>query len=280
MPPSTESGSRLVQGRGLTGGAWRTAVESSSTLWAPELMQHFPVATRSWPLGPAVLGLLSAACGATSDYVIQAEDGGGADGGADGSPAAVVLPAEPATSSLHVFDGQDDNAAVPTEWDFNNYKGDCGASAAIAGLSTTADAGVPHALLCWNGGAEFSGQEVAVLSDVATADHRRAARSAYVQGQTDWDVNHYKSECGLNEYVSGVSQTTAGRMHGLRCASASMSNGGQDGCETHAVATNDGYTWDWDVGYMKGQCGAYKVVVGVSADTATGEPHAILCCSE
>jgi len=245
-------------------------------------MQGAPPSAIARSAGLALTILVATGCGASADYVIQAIDGGTpADGGnasTDGAPA--VLPAEPATTSLRVFEGQDENAAVPSEWDYDSHKGDCGASAAIAGLSTDMNGGAPHAILCWTGPAEFSGQEVAVLSDVAAADNRRATRSAYVPGQPDWDLNHYKSECGLNEYVSGVSQTTAGKIHGLRCASATMTNGGQNGCETHAVMTDDGYTWDWDHGYLKGQCGAYKVVVGVSADTSTGEPHEILCCDE
>jgi hypothetical protein len=36
---------------------------------------------------------------------------------------------------------------------------------------------------------------------------------------------------------------------------------------------------DWDPDYSKNQCGDSEILKGVSANTSTGEIHAILCCA-
>jgi hypothetical protein len=177
-------------------------------------------------------------------------------------------------NQTRVFEQGDSNAAFPTEWDFGNYKGDCGAQAAITGLSSDPNNSFAHGLLCWSASTgEFAGSGVATVSPVSSGDHRRYSRNG------DWDPDYYKSECGLNEYVSGVSQAPgSGAIHGIRCASANMTASGTSNCETHLVTRDDGVTFEWDFGYHKGQCNPGQVVVGVSAETAAGLPHAILCC--
>jgi beta-glucanase (GH16 family) len=171
------------------------------------------------------------------------------------------------------------NAALPTEWDYGYYKADCGKDAALTGLSANVSGGAPHDLLCTNHGTQFTGSGVTTLTDMATGDHRRYSRAG------DWDSGHYKSECGTNEYVSGISQAPgSGNVDGLRCASASMTSNGTANCETRNVGGGDDRgntsTGDWDSSYYKSECGANKVVVGVSASTSTGKPHRILCCSK
>jgi len=181
------------------------------------------------------------------------------------------------------FEGTEDNAAEPAEWDLGAYKGDCGSGEAATGLSTEVSAGSPHALLCSNLGSQFSGNAVTTLSDVAGGAHRRATRGIAAVGPTDWDLGYYESECGSNEYVSGVSQLPSGKIHGLRCASAPMTGNGSAGCETRFVLQDDRgntETGDWDGGEYKGECAAGKVVVGVSASMSTGKPHKVLCCSQ
>jgi len=88
----------------------------------------------------------------------------------------------------------------------------------------------------------------------------------------------------VNEYVSGVSQSTSGKVHGLRCAVGNgLTNGGQNNCETHTINPNDqgvGNAGDWDYGYFKGECGNGKVVYGMSSSPSTGAPHRILCCDK
>jgi hypothetical protein len=184
------------------------------------------------------------------------------------------------TLLTRVFEQRENNAAVPVEWDYGYYKGDCGAQWAITGLSTDLNGGLAHALLCWSGGnaGEFTGSAVTTVSPVwgGTTANMLYSRMG------DWDYGYYKAECGLNEYVSGVSQAPgSGAVHGIRCASASMTSNGTANCETRLVTQSDGFTGtDWDYGYHKGQCAANKVVVGVSANASDGQPHRILCCSQ
>jgi len=170
------------------------------------------------------------------------------------------------------------NAALPSEWDYGYYKADCGSNAALTGLSMNTTGITPHSMLCVNYGSKFSGTGVATVEDITSGDHRRASRAG------DWDSGYYKSECGLNEYMSGVSQSTAGKLRGLHCSSgAGLTNGGQNNCETHTVNPNDqgaGNAGDWDFGYFKGECGNGKVAYGLSTNPSTGAPHRILCCDK
>jgi len=179
------------------------------------------------------------------------------------------------TAGPLVFSGGDQNAASPAEWDSGYFKGDCGASSVPIGLSQRTDLTSAHALLCAPN-STFTGTDVTTLSDVANGDHRRASRAG------DWDFGYFKSECGNNEYVSGISMNPqTKKLHGLRCASANLASGGTANCETHLVSQEDrGDTsyGDWDFGYFKGQCSPGKVIYGVSTGTTTGEPHRILCC--
>ena len=72
------------------------------------------------------------------------------------------------------------------------------------------------------------------------------------------------------------------KLHGLRCASASLASGGANNCETRLVTQDDrgdAAYGDWDFGYLKAQCSAGKVMYGVSTVPTTGMPHRILCCS-
>jgi hypothetical protein len=171
------------------------------------------------------------------------------------------------------------NAAVPMEWDYGYYKADCGAQAAMTGLSANTSDGTPHNMLCSNSGTQWSDNGVAVINNVASGGTQRATHAG------DWDWGYWKSECGANEYVSGIDQAPgSGNLHGIRCSSASMANNGYNNCESHVVGgpedRGNTSTGDWDMGYYKSECSAGKVVVGVSANTSTLKPHRILCCSQ
>jgi hypothetical protein len=174
-----------------------------------------------------------------------------------------------------VFNTGDANYANPVDWDSGYYKGGCGAGAGVIGMSQNTSLTSAHAILCAPNGS-FGGNFAATVSNVSSGDHRRYARAG------DWDNGHYKSECGYNEYVSGVSMATGTKkIHGLRWASGSMTAGGAAACETRLVTQDDRGqdTFNyWDYGYYKSQCGPGKVVVGVSTNTSTGMPHRILCC--
>jgi chitinase len=180
-----------------------------------------------------------------------------------------------ASSGARVFDGGDNNAASPAEWDSGYWKGSCSSGSVITGLSQHTNLSSAHAILCAPN-STFTGNLAATVYDVSNGDHRRASRLG------DWDYGYAKSECGVGEYVSGISMSpSTKRLHALRCASASMANGGQNNCETRLVTQDDrgdGAYGDWDSGYFKAQCSAGKVVFGVSANS-NGSAHRILCCS-
>jgi hypothetical protein len=170
------------------------------------------------------------------------------------------------------------NAAVPMEWDYGYYKADCGGWAAMTGLSSATSGSVPHSMLCSNSGTQWSDNGAAVITNVASGGTQRTVHAG------DWDFGYWKSECGANEYVSGIDQAPgSGNLHGIRCSSASMTNNGYNNCESRLVGTGDdrgNNTGDWDSGYFKSECSAGKVVVGVSTNTSTLKPHRILCCSQ
>jgi hypothetical protein len=100
----------------------------------------------------------------------------------------------------------------------------------------------------------------------------------------DWDNGHYKAECGWNEYVSGVSMTPSNKkIHAIRCAAASLPNGGHNNCETRRLSIGGDdrgttSTGEWDHGHYKAECSNGKVAYGVSVDTANGTPSRMLCC--
>jgi hypothetical protein len=185
-----------------------------------------------------------------------------------GLPAKTVEPA-------HAFEGGYDDGAI-NDWDYGYWKADCGGGSVATGLSQRTDFSMADAVLCAPNGL-FTGAGRTTVTDASNGDHRRLSRAG------DWDVGYYKSECGSNEYVSGVSMNpSTKKLHGLSCASASLANGGTNNCETHLVTQDDrgdSAYGDWDPGAYKGQCSPGKVIYGVSTVTTTGTPHRILCCS-
>lgn len=105
-------------------------------------------------------------------------------------------------------------------------------------------------------------------------------------GSADWDGGYYKGQCQANEYVAGISQSTAGNgvysilccagnVAGTSCLPQVMYN--QNGFETGSIYWTNGL--DWDGGYWKGECAQGRYVAGVSRDPVGGFPHGILCCS-
>jgi len=177
-----------------------------------------------------------------------------------------------------VFQGSDSNAAFPTEWNSGYHKDDCGANAAVTGLSTSASSIAPHAVMCTNYGGTLSGDYHETLQDISASNMIRPNPPRL----GDWDNGYYKSECHNGQYVSGISQSTSGQIRGVRCAAGSLTNGGRNSCETRLVSGSDdrgnSSTGDWDSGYHKGECSANKIVYGVSVHPTSKKPHRILCC--
>ncbi|MCG8423566.1 MAG: hypothetical protein MJE77_37170 [Proteobacteria bacterium] len=184
--------------------------------------------------------------------------------------------------SVHGFLDESTPEDPDNDWDHCRGKATCPHGRGIAGISVLP--GGPARTAVCAGGAEYTGE---VRGDPLTldggADVRRAHRQ--VNGSSDWAVGRLKLECGLNEYVVGVSQNANvcsgnNRFHGVLCArGAALSNT----CGVRVFANGDSRgtkaSGDWDVGAFKGECAEGEYVAGVSVDVATYRPHSLLCCS-
>jgi hypothetical protein len=171
-----------------------------------------------------------------------------------------------------IFYGVDGNLAA-TDWSQGNYKGDCGVGWAVTGLSgANTTAGSAHALRCKNLGVPFNGEQAgAVLAVSPTTSTSRATHAG------DWAPGFAKTECGFDEYVSGISQgATDHTLASVRCAQAATK---KTGCSARSIPDEERgeASGEWDLGYHKGECAVDQVVVGVSV-TAEGNPKSILCC--
>jgi hypothetical protein len=151
------------------------------------------------------------------------------------------------------------------------FKGQCSPGFQQLGLSKSPATGRTNSILCQMvAPSQFPGTYAAMLA--VPGDQRRAGRIG------DWDYGYYKLECGNNEYVSGSSENfVTHQFHAVRCSSSPGL--GNTGCYTRAFdssgAAGDG---DWDPGFYKAECAPSEYVAGVSVDTASGDPHAVLCC--
>lgn len=192
-----------------------------------------------------------------------------------------LFPTDPPT----IFYGGDSDRRLPAEqapWDGSGsfWEGTCGTSEAAVGLSQSSDRTFTHALLCKNVGAGASGTQTAVLTfDREHADdHRNYRRISDWEWRSGWEL-----ECGLHEYVSGISQEPSNGsplkfFHGVRC---SAGLGSASGCEARLIQNDKGKSgdWgDWDYSYFKADCPTGKVMVGLSTDGA--RPVSIFCCDQ
>jgi hypothetical protein len=171
---------------------------------------------------------------------------------------------------------------VSTGWDAGYAKATCPAGFTQIGMSdeTQSTLGAHLALCAEAGPAVFSGKYAAALT--GSGDQRRMSRT--VNGSTEWSSGFWKLECGSNEYVSGISQSTGtgASFHGVLCASSpGLSNAG---CTARVFDSGDNRfegspLANWDSGYFKGECAPYEYVAGVSISPSNRRPHALLCCS-
>lgn len=170
------------------------------------------------------------------------------------------------------FWGSDSNRFGDGDWDPGYYKATCGSGETVAGMSKDPADSYAHAVYCMKR-TDSATSSVAVLA--VPGDHQRGRHPA--GNKADWDPGYYKLECGTNEFVMGVSQSTAGKFHAIRCGS-----GITPGTAGYSVIKVDGGSpindWgDWDYGYYKASCGSDRNVVGVSVNPNTGRVHAVLC---
>jgi hypothetical protein len=177
----------------------------------------------------------------------------------------------------YVFASGDARGDTSTgDWSPGNYKAECGIAQEARGLSMLTG-GSAHELFCAPGTPELFDQGKSNCHDVAFA----ASDDRVTAATGDWDPGFYKGECGTNEYVAGVSQSTTGAIQSVLCCADSSDL--HLSCKAEVFAGADAResttTGDWDYSYNKGECGDGRYVAGVSHD-ASGHPHAILCCGD
>lgn len=168
------------------------------------------------------------------------------------------------------------NLPIP-DWDPFNYKGTCAnGTYVMTGLSFSTNNQAMHKQLCTY--APNVGAQAAILS--GSGDHQRTRRIGNWIG-TDWDPHFYKWQCGENEYISGVSQTTSLAVHAVRC---STGFGQTTGCEVKRALSGDDRgnfaSGDWDIGFRKAECPAKKVVVGLSFSPSSLKVNGLMCCDQ
>jgi hypothetical protein len=175
--------------------------------------------------------------------------------------------------TTEVFAGQNSNNVSSVDWDPGFWKANCPVTYGMRGLSYLTTGANAHAAMC-KAADGTSTIPTAVISGVGV---RRAARLG------DWDAGFNKWECGLHEYVSGISMnTTTRQIHAIQCSAGTFTNGGQTACATRDTGVQDrGSTadGDWDVGFNKSECNAGQIIYGVSVNATTGQARKILCCN-
>ncbi|TKD00289.1 hypothetical protein E8A74_34870 [Polyangium fumosum] len=212
-----------------------------------------------------VLGSSLAACGAAEP---------GAEDGEEVGQGALAL-----QSFAAPFRDTSTMRGSTTDWANCHGKASCAVGEVVSGISVSPSDHQGRSALCKEGdAAKFTGNVKATL--LAGADRRRASRLG------DWAPWFHKLECGLGEYVSGVSEDASycdggNKFHGIQCAQGVGFN--EDTACTARVfdaADTRGSTasGDWDVGGYKGECAIDEHVAGVSVSPTTGAPHSILCC--
>jgi hypothetical protein len=93
-------------------------------------------------------------------------------------------------------------------WDDANYEGECAAGEYVAGIAQTQDHKLSH-ILCCQAPVVGTACETRVF---ASADNRASTATSGA-----WDDAGYKGECGVGQYVAGVSRTPEGEPNALLC---------------------------------------------------------------
>jgi Neprosin len=102
----------------------------------------------------------------------------------------------------------------------------------------------------------------------------------------DWSVGNYKAECdaGGGVPLKGVASDTAGNYTAAILCGNYRQIGDSGRCYPRSFANGDnrGSTdrgWDWDPGYVKGECG-YQEAAGGIAQSSSHMLNTILCCPD
>ncbi|WP_342379523.1 zinc-dependent metalloprotease [Myxococcus stipitatus] len=160
------------------------------------------------------------------------------------------------------------------DWAPGEYKAECAGGEPVTGLSLSPTSRNTRVALCRTGGDPSYPHDGCYARNFSTADNRGTSSTG------DWDSGYYKGECGPNEFVAGVAQSTGHAITAVLCCPGAVAHtycsarvfDGQDSRESSTSG-------DWDVGNWKGECGPGRYAAGLSRSPAGGAPHALLCCS-
>jgi hypothetical protein len=101
-----------------------------------------------------------------------------------------------------------DNRGRSGPFDSANYEGECAAGEYVAGVAQSSDRKLSHILCC-------------PAQVVGTACETKVFASANNRSSTatsgEWDADGYKGECGVGQYVAGVSRTPEGNPNAILC---------------------------------------------------------------
>ncbi|WNG24284.1 S1 family peptidase [Cystobacter fuscus] len=159
------------------------------------------------------------------------------------------------------------------DWAAFSYKSECASGERVAGLSLNPTSRNTRIALCRASGDSRFPHNGCYTRHFSTGDSRGTLATG------DWDSGHYKGECGTNEFVAGVAQDTAHGITAMLCCPGAVAH---NSCVARVFdGQNGGWnpaSGDWDPGNWKGECGPGSYAAGLSRNTSTGRPHALLCC--
>ncbi|NVJ25626.1 protease B [Myxococcus sp. AM011] len=193
----------------------------------------------------------------------------------DLSALAFLYSAQEGYASLN-FESSDARRTASTgDWAYGDFKAECASGEPLTGVSLGPASRYSRIALCRTGGDAGRYPHAGCYSRFfSTADSRGTTATG------DWDVGNFKGECGANEFVAGVAQSTAHEITALLCCPGNVAHNSCtprvfDGQDARESSTSG----DWDVGNWKGECGSGRYIGGISRNPSGGAPHALLCCS-
>jgi hypothetical protein len=187
------------------------------------------------------------------------------------------LPFDQITTRQYTADG---------DWAAGQLKGECADGQLVTGVSASKTSARAHSILCTAAGVPMNMYPPrGITLDISAGSSRSTGTSSVPWGTAiDWDGGFNKAQCASNEAITGVSQTTAGRIAKVRCTPMetplSVAAGG---CYPRIFSTADNRgnvdANEWATGFWRGECAAGEIPVGISANTGSGAAHAIYCCN-
>jgi hypothetical protein len=177
------------------------------------------------------------------------------------------------------------------DWSFGNFKAQCSPGQPVIGISESIGETGVHSILCGNGG-DYANYPQIPQNLSSTGCHDlpfNPTSNLAANPEGDWAFGSVKAECGLNEYVAGISRAptnppAAGQIDSILCCPGSVTHRQCENVELFYGQNSRDYTPpDWDYGYYKGQCLPGKYVAGVAAVSVVpfeviGAADILLCC--